>query len=122
MKQVLLIERDFYLRVRLDDQLAEHGFQVTTVRSARDALLKMRTQMFQTVIMSYEDDIDQALRMLATLRQANNKIPVIFMTKVPQAEHLVRLMEFSPISMVVKPYNLVDLLQRLEHTTKQAVE
>ncbi|CAM2065828.1 Response regulator [Sulfidibacter corallicola] len=117
MKQVLLVEPDFYPRVAIDDQLAPHGYHVVSVKRVRDALIKLKTQVFKMVLMSYED-VDPALRFLATLRQTQNKIPVILLTKRPTQEDLFRLMTFPPIEVMVKPYSLHKLLDRMDAICK----
>ena len=115
MKQILLIESEFYTRVRLDDELAGHGYQVTPVKKIRDAFFKMKTQRFHLLLMSYDEDINTALRLLATLRGSGNKIPVLLLTKKPTKEQLYQLLSYRPIEVVVKPYALVDLIERIEH-------
>ena len=112
--QILLIETEFYTRVRLDDELAEHGYVVTSVKKVRDAFFKMKAQMFKALIMSYDKDIDTVLRMLATLRASNNQIPAVILAKKPTEEQLIQLLSYRPIEVVVKPYALVELLHRLE--------
>ena len=113
MKQVLLIEPEFYTRVQLDDELAPHGYQVTSVKRVRNAIIKMKTQVFHIILMSYEEDVEGALRLLATLRQAFNSIPVVVLTKRPTENQLIQLMRFRPVEVVVRPYSLINLLDRI---------
>lgn len=115
MKQVLLIESEFYTRVQLDDELAPYGYQVTSVKRVKNALIKMKTQIFNLIIISYDEQVDAALSLLATLRQGFNTIPVVVMTKRPTEEQLLQLLRFRPVELVVKPYSLVDLLARMSN-------
>ncbi len=120
MKQILLVEPDFYPRVALDDQLAPNGFHVVPVKRIRDALIKLKTQVFQLVLISYED-VDPALRFLATLRHNQNKIPVVLLTKNPTQDDLIRLSSFPPIEVIIKPYSLHELIKRMDDTIAEAV-
>lgn len=121
MKQVLLIETEFYTRVRLDDELGAHGFQVTSVKKIRDAFFKLKGQMFNMLLVSYDQEINTVLRLLATLRQSGNKIPAVILAKKPTEEQLIQLLSYRPLEVVVKPYSLVDLMKRLEHLCNQDV-
>ena len=114
MKQVLLIEPGFYPRVQLDDELAPHGYQVVCTKTVRNALIKMKTQIFQLIIISYDEQVDDALRMLSSLRGSYNLTPVVVLTKRPTEEQMISLLGFRPIELVVKPYSLVDLIGRME--------
>ena len=114
MKHVLLIEPGFYSRVQLDDELAPYGFMVTSVKQVNSAIIKMKTQVFHLLLMSYDDDIEGGLRLLAALREAFNPLPVVMMTKKPTEDQLVRLMQFRPVEVIVKPYSLLDLVERME--------
>ncbi|CAM2010793.1 response regulator [Acanthopleuribacter pedis] len=118
MKQVLLVEPDFFPRVAIDDQLAPHGWNVVPVKRIRDALIKLKTQVFSLILMSYED-VDPALRFLATLRHNHNSIPVLLLTKNPTQEDLIRLSTFPPLEVIIKPYSLHDLIKRMEETVAE---
>jgi len=118
MKQVLLIEPGFYPRVLLDDELSPHGYQVVSTKTVRNALIKMKTQVFQLVIISYDDQIDLALQLLYNLRESFNQIPVVILSKQPTEKQLIQLLNFRPIDFVVKPYSMVDLLARMESLLK----
>ena len=119
MKQILLIETEFYARVRMDDELAEHGYSVTSVKKVRDAFFKMKAQMFQVLMISYDQEFNMVLRLLATLRQSGSNIPVVILAKKPTESQLVQMLSFRPIEVIVKPYSLIDLLERIEHITSE---
>ncbi len=118
MKQALLIESEFYARVRLDDELAVHGYQVTSVKRVKEALFKMKTQMFHILLTSYDKDPQMTLRLLATMRRSGNRTPAVVLAKKPTEEHLMQLLAFRPIEVLVKPYSLIELLDRIEHLHK----
>lgn len=119
MKQILLIETEFYARVRLDDELAVHGYQVTSVKKVGDAFLKMKAQMFHVLMISYDQDFNMVLRLLATLRQGGSAIPVVILAKKPTESQLVQMLSFRPIEVIVKPYSLIDLLERMKSITSE---
>jgi len=114
MKQALLIESEFYNRVRMEDELAAHGYQAASVKRVKDALFKMKTQVFHLLLVSYDEDASQALRLLATMRRANNQTPVVLLAKKPTEEQLVQLSAFRPLEVIVKPYSLLELLERMD--------
>lgn len=122
LKQVMLIEPEFYTRVQLDDDLAPYGYQVTAVKRVRDALIKMKTQIFHLILISYETDVETPLRLLATLRQSFNQIPVIVMTKRPTEDQLLQLMRFKPVEIIVRPYSLVNLAERMDSLIKNSMK
>ena len=118
MKQVLLIEPGFYPRVQLDDELSPHGYSVVSTKTVRNALIKMKTQVFHLVIISYSDQINLALQLLHDLRESFNLIPVVILSKQPTEKQLIQLLAYRPIDFVVKPYSLVNLLSRMEGLLK----
>ncbi len=120
LKQVLLVESEFYARVQLDDDLAPHGFQVTAVKKIRTAMQKLKSQVFQVVIVSYDDDFDTPLRLLATLRHNFNPVPVVVLAKRPTEDQLMQLMAFKPVEVLVKPYALLSLVQRMNALVESA--
>ena len=113
-KHILISEPGFYPRVQLDDELAPHGYQVTAVKRVEAAVMKMKTQVFHLLLMAYEEHVEEALRLLATLRESFNHIPVILLTKKPTETQIREVMQYRPIEIVVKPYSLFDLLGRIE--------
>lgn len=113
LKQVLLVESEFYARVQLDDDLAPHGFQVTAVKKIRTAMQKLKSQIFHVVIVSYDADLDTPLRLLATLRHNFSPIPVVVLAKRPTEDQLIQLLAYKPVEVLVKPYALLSLVQRM---------
>lgn len=121
MRRILVIESDFYVRVHLDDQLEEHGFEVVLCKRVRDALMKLRAQVFNAIVTSYDDNFLATLRLLATIRAQNNKTPVVCLTKRPTEEQMVQIMEYRPVEVVVKPYSILALVERLDQLCKAGV-
>lgn len=119
-KQVLLIESEFYTRVQLDDDLSPFGFQITSVKRIKKALIKLKTQIFQAIVISYDTDVESPLRLLATLRHGFNQVPVLVLAKRPTEQQLIHLMRFKPVEVMVKPYSLMDMIQRLENMIEAA--
>jgi len=115
MKRVLVIEPGFYARVQLDDELTPYGFQVTAVKAVEQALIKMKTQIFNLLMVAYDDHEEDIRRMLLALRESFNYVPVVVLTKKPTEAQMVDLMRFRPLEIVVQPYALVDLVGRLNH-------
>jgi len=120
LKHILLIESEFYTRVQLDDDLSPYGFQVTSVKKVRNALIKLKTQIFQAIVISYDDDVETPLRLLATLRHIFNQSPVLVLAKRPTEAQLMQLMRYKPVEVMVKPYGLMDMVQRLESLIETA--
>jgi len=113
MKRVLVIEPGFYTRVALDDELSQHGYQVTAVKTVESALIKMKTQIFHLILVSFDGMEQITFQMLMALRESFNHVPVIVITKRPTEDQLVRLSQFRPVEILVQPYAMVDLLDRM---------
>jgi DNA-binding response OmpR family regulator len=121
MKRILIIEDNFYVRVHLDDQLEEHGFEVVLCKRVREALMKLKAQVFNAIVTSYDDDFFATLRLLATIRAQGNKIPVLCLTKRPTEDQMMQFMNYRPVEVMVKPYSIVELVERLNHLSKAGV-
>ena len=122
MKRLLIIDPGFYARVQMDDDLAPHGFQVTAVKAVNSALIKMKTQIFQAVLVAFDEQAEDTLRMLLALRESFNFVPVLILTRKPTEQQMVRLLRYRPLEIVVKPYSLVDLVTRLDAMIKARAE
>ncbi|MDJ0838341.1 MAG: hypothetical protein QNK37_17625 [Acidobacteriota bacterium] len=114
MKRLLIIDPGFYSRVQMDDELSPQGFQVTAVKTVESALMKMKTQIFQALLVSFDEQAEDTLRMLLALRESFNFVPAVILTRKPTEQNLARLLRFRPIEIVVKPYSLVDLVARID--------
>lgn len=121
MKRILVIESNFYVRVHLDDQLESQGFEVVLCKKVRDALMKLRAQVFNVIVTSYDDDFFSTLRLLATIRSQGSKVPVVCLTKRPTESQMMQFMEYRPVEVIVKPYSIVALTERLNQLCKASV-
>lgn len=122
MKRVLLIEPGFYARVKIDDELSQHGFQVTSVKAVDAALIKMKTQIFHIMLVSFDSMKEDTLRMLLALRESFNYIPVVVLTQRPTEEWLGRILQYRPVEILVTPYALPDLVLRMENMIRARME
>lgn len=110
--RVLLIEHEFYTRVDMDDQLSPYGFHVEPVKNLKNATIKLKVQSFDLIMLSFEDSIEEALRLLIALREAGNNLPVVLLARAPTPEMMAKFMRFENLEVVVKPYAVIELARR----------
>jgi len=114
MKRILLIEPGFYQRVDLEDTLSPHSFQVTSVKDRFSALMKLKSQVFNMIMTSMREDIKELMFLLKSLRDTGTTIPIVVLSTTPTAETVQRLSRFQPIEIIVQPYSIKQLVQRLD--------
>ena len=115
MKRILLIEPEFYNRVELEDMLSPHAFQVISVKDRFSALMKLKSQVFNMILVILKKDPAELYFLLRSLRDSGTGIPVVILSSTPTMEVVQKLTRYNPVEIVVQPYSIKHLVNRLSH-------
>ena len=111
--RVLLVEDEENLRVALQDNLEEQGYQVVTAASVAEARLAVPKQTFDLVILDLMLPDGDGYSLCRWLRTSGCQARVLMLTARTLEEDIVRGFEAGADDYVAKPYRLRELLARV---------
>ncbi len=117
---VLLIEDDTDVATFIKEALADHEHKVEHVTTARDGLFLAASSNFDVIILDrmLPGGVD-GIRIIETLRQQNNKTPVIVLSGLGEVEDKVHGLRAGGNDYLVKPFAISELIARIEALTRQ---
>ena len=118
--EVLLIEDDPDVAELVRDALSDLEHKVEHVTTAREGLFVAASSNFDVIILDrmLPGGVD-GIRIIETLRQQNNKTPVIVLSGLGEVEDKVHGLRAGGNDYLVKPFAISELLARIEAITRQ---
>ena len=111
---ILIVDDEPSIRETLGRLLSAHGYQTVVAPSGHEALGCVALQEFEVALL---DMMMPGLSGLDTMRELLARIPdlsIIMITGVAEMETAVEAMKLGAYDYVTKPFNLNDLLVRVE--------
>jgi two-component system OmpR family response regulator len=115
----VLIEDDLDVAEFIKEALADHEHKVEHVSTARDGLFLAASSNFDVIILDrmLPGGVD-GIRIIETLRQQNNKTPVIVLSGLGEVEDKVHGLRAGGNDYLVKPFAISELIARIEALTR----
>lgn len=117
--RVLLVEDDDDLRLTLEDNLEDAGYQVTAVATARGAREALRTR-FPVVILDVMLPDGDGYQLCREHRDAGGRSMILMLTARTLEDDLVRGFECGADDYLAKPYRLRELFARVAALARRA--
>ncbi len=102
----------------MEANLRREGYEVHTAKDAQIGLEKIKSDVYDTIIVDYLMPGLTGLELLNRLREMGSDIPVIVVTAHGSIEHAVQAMKMGASNYLTKPLNYDELLT----VVKKAVE
>lgn len=118
--RILLAEDDTLLGDGLRAGLRQHGFQVDWVRDGQAAERELRAQPYAAAVLDLGLPLMDGLDVLASVRQAGVKLPVLVLTAREAVPERVRGLDLGADDYVVKPIDLDELAARLRALVRRS--
>ena len=118
-KRILIVEDDAALARVLADNLTFSGFEVDTVDDGAEVLRRMRTFAPDLVLLDVMLPGIDGFELCGLVRQGG-RTPVIMLTARDQKRDKLRGLELGADDYVTKPFEMVELLARVEATLRRA--
>lgn len=112
--QILIIEDDPAIRMGVCDALESAGYSVTGAESGEQGLEELRTSAFDLVLLDVVLPGQDGMQVLAQVRELRPSQPVIMMTARGDVQDRIRGLDLGADDYVVKPFNVRELLARVE--------
>ena len=118
--RVLLVEDDRTLRTALGDALVGDGHSVVTAADGDEALVLLRRESFALLVLDVMLPGPSGLEILRTLRQRDQRTPVLLLTARSSEGDKVLGLELGADDYVTKPFLLRELLARIKALLRRA--
>ena len=110
---LLLADDDPKLRQFLELELAEEGYAVDSAATGMDALLGIRHQAPELVILDWMLPDLSGVEICKRLRSSGLKVPVLMLTGRDAVADRVEALDAGADDYLVKPFSIEELLARL---------
>jgi len=118
--RILLAEDDTLLGDGLRAGLRQAGFQVDWVRDGRAAERELRAEPYDAAVLDLGLPLMDGLDVLAAVRRAGVKVPVLVLTARDAVPDRVRGLDTGADDYVIKPVDLNELAARLRALVRRA--
>ena len=117
---IILVEDDLQLGAAIQRALERLAYTVSWLRDGREALIALRDQTADLVLLDLGLPGKDGLDVLLEARRAHVKTPVIVMTARDVLEARVRGLDAGADDYLIKPFHLDELGARIRSLTRRA--
>ncbi|WP_158754992.1 response regulator [Dyella sp. S184] len=117
---IILVEDDLQLGAAIQRALERLAYTVSWLRDGREALIALRDQTADLVLLDLGLPGKDGLDVLLEARRAHVKTPVIVMTARDALEARVRGLDAGADDYLIKPFHLDELGARIRSLTRRA--
>lgn len=114
MTTILMIEDDFMIAESSKTLLQLHDYQVEWVNNGLDALKLLQQQSFDVVLLDLGLPMMDGMQVLAKIRQSFPSLPILIISARDQVQNRVDGLNQGADDYLVKPYEFVELLARIQ--------
>jgi DNA-binding response OmpR family regulator len=111
--RILVVEDDENLRMALEDNLVDEGYQVTAAANGKVALRELAAQNHDLVILDIMLPDTDGYSICKRIREQNNPVRVLMLTARTLESDLVAGFDAGADDYLSKPYRLRELLARV---------
>ncbi len=118
--RILIAEDEKAQRDLLEGFLKKEGYEVDTASNGREALGKLRENIFEVVLLDYRMPELDGLQTLKEIRGLYPDLSVIMMTAYGTVETAVASMKEGALDYLTKPIDLEELLLKLQKVSERS--
>jgi len=116
---VLLVDDEPSIRVSLGEELKDVGYNVMLASNGRDAVNAIASRVFDVVVCDVRMPGLDGVSVLHEVRRRSPETHIILMTAYAAVPDAVSALQSGATDYLKKPFDLGDLLSRLEHIGEQ---
>jgi len=113
MSKILLLEDDLHLRETIQEDLEEAGFQLISTDNSDEVLEWTFSKHFDLYLFDVNVIGMNGFELLASLREAGDKTPTIFLTSKNKTKDVVSGFEAGASDYLKKPFDMEELIARI---------
>ena len=118
---VLVVEDEAKTGDYLKQGLSEAGFQVSLARNGLDGHHLAMTELFDVIILDVMLPDVSGWKILQSLREADNKTPVLFLSARDSIDDRVKGLELGADDYLIKPFAFAEVLARVRTLIRRGV-
>ena len=111
--RLLIVDDDPELLKFLVDELSAAGYHCTGCSNGQDALLRLRQETFQLVLLDWTLPDFSGVELCRRLRSSNDTTPVLMLTARDDIDERVQALDAGVDDYLTKPFNLKELHARV---------
>lgn len=114
MSKILLLEDDISLIDGLQYSLEKNGFELSIVRTVREALAKIEAgEYFDLLLLDVTLPDGTGFEVCERVRATGSQIPIIFLTAADEETSVIRGLDSGGDDYITKPFKLGELCSRI---------
>ncbi len=117
--RILLLEDDIDLNETISEYLEDNGFEVVSVYDGEEALEKIYESSYDILLLDVKVPKIDGFNLLKEIRKAGNETPAIYITSLDSIEDLSIGYESGCDDYIRKPFELKELLIRIQSIIKR---
>ncbi|OPY63287.1 MAG: Transcriptional regulatory protein ZraR [Syntrophorhabdaceae bacterium PtaU1.Bin034] len=115
MKNILVVDDDYHMRLALSEALMNAGYGVCSAEDGRMAVESIKTAEYDLVITDVKMPYINGMDLLGRIKKEQCSLPVIVMTAYATVEHAVNAIKEGAFDYIQKPFDtdtLYEVVQR----------
>jgi two-component system alkaline phosphatase synthesis response regulator PhoP len=120
--RILLAEDEESLREVIELNLELEGYQVVSVEDGRAALYKALNERFDLIMLDVMIPLVDGFAVCEKIRLENQEVPIIFLTAKNTSTDRVQGLRLGADDYLSKPFNLEELLLRVQSLIKRGID
>ena len=118
--RVLLVEDDLMIGESLSEALQDEAYTVDWVKDGRQAILTLRVQPYDIILLDLGLPEVDGMGVLAAMRDAKIDTPVLILTARDQLKDRIKGLDSGADDYVVKPFELGEVFARMRVLIRRA--
>ena len=118
--KILLLEDEFMLRSSIEEYLEALGHKVISFGNGEDAYEKIKTDVFDLLILDINTPKISGLALLKSLNEIEHAFPTIFISAIVDIEDIAYAFELGASDYLKKPFHLKELGLRIAKIKKES--
>ena len=120
MKRIMIVDDDVELRTHLIEILLDEGYAVDSAASAKEALEKGLTQVFDVILLDLMMPGTSGIDALQEITKRNPRSKVIMITAFASVESAVDAIKKGASNFISKPFKIPDLLMTIRRALEES--
>lgn len=118
--RVLLVDDESAIRRALRISLDELGFEAVEASRGEEALLLVRSESFDVVLLDIQMPGMGGMKTLVRLRALVPRMPILMLTVQDSEEHKVEALECGADDYITKPFSIRECIARIRSAVRRA--
>lgn len=114
MKHILIVEDEEGIVQFLKQGLEEEGYIVSAAKDGKEGLKLFQNDKFDLLLLDWMLPKMTGLELCKTIRQENNKVPIIFLTAKDTVQETVEGLKSGANDYIKKPFSFDELVERIK--------